>query len=208
MCLSRPGKEHDTFPSTGLNFPTRQAWQSAAPVLLLHPGEHRQCVCSEALRPGRVYMFTGQRRQKGSLPLLRNHQGKAVAARHACELVVWGVSCVRRPRIVSMMTANAAMCIMSPAPGIQCCLLPIYRPEEPIAKHLKFCMQRPIPSYAGAVSSMSSDSSDAVGKIGWVLFAVAVLGCLAEEVWHLRKHWHERHLDSAFAAQIHATAAA
>lgn len=88
------------------------------------------------------------------------------------------------------------------------CLLPIYRPGEPIAKHLKFRMQRPIPSYAGAVSSMIRDSGDAVGNVGWVLFAVAVLGCLAEEVWHLRKHWHERHLDSAFAAQIHATAAA
>lgn len=55
---------------------------------------------------------------------------------------------------------------------------------------------------------MRRDLDAPVGELGWALLAVAILGCLAEEVWYLRKHWHERHLDSAFAAQIHAGAAA
>lgn len=47
-----------------------------------------------------------------------------------------------------------------------------------------------------------TDFDHTVGSLGWVLFAFAVLGCLVEEVWHLRQHWHQRQLDSAFAAQI------
>ena len=78
------------LPSTGLNSPTTQAWQMAAPELLLHPGEHRQCVCSDALRPGRVNIFTGHLRHTGSPPLAialssrKNPSRQATHVRDSC----------------------------------------------------------------------------------------------------------------------------